>query len=320
MDHTPADGSSGVTIHLANDGTRVERTVDVIDSRKLSNFTDDVLGYAYVAGPAPTPIPVPGPPRYISRSIPDAYPDLVTPTGQRYVYAVAVQRAQGLGSRGVSSLGGPLYERMRCQVVYTSLTYKVLPDSHPAMVFSPEPGQPSPLAGLPDEATLNRYVTRRFQPTNRALTLPRALARWVLEDTDEGYQDPADSKQGPRTFEGLPVMEPGVVLEYTHHLRPDLPITRLLQAMGKVNRYRFDHIYDPGTLLCAPPDIQPVVTSVGELAYTVKFRFICIPGAQLLPALLPLPLRPGQRPGARLPAHHHGRQAHRPEGLPRNGF
>lgn len=264
-----AEDIGGPIYQFANDGSRVERPVQVIyDQINLARLA--FLGYPFIVEEAGV--------RYISRQVPHVYEDLYDLSLTPYLYATAIQRGDGVRVADTSPItGGPAGVLAQLRVVYNALTYKVRTDNELKTLypFIPEgESQDNPLSesNRPDEASLARYVTRRYKPFQRVITVPRAVLKFVLETGDAEIAD----SHGPVVMEGIGKPETGIVLEYIHHLRPDIPWNAIFQAMGRVNEFTFDD-FEPETLLCEPPEIIPVVSPLGEVINDIIFRFRYLP-------------------------------------------
>lgn len=217
----------------------------------------DFLGYQYVAGDGP------GGANVIHRVTPH-YSYLPGQAGLTPVYfAQAVSQfasASACDHDFVTDQAKYTWGVMT--VVYTPLTYEILPDTDPALVISG-----GPLGAKPDEATLARYVTILGAPLSRTVTLPRGLMKWVPE---------GGAETSAPVFESAGRAENGETVTVIHHLRPDLPRGRILAAMNTVNSTAFAG-YAPETLLCQAPDYRPITHPDGARGYDVHFKFTWLP-------------------------------------------
>jgi hypothetical protein len=258
-DWTPDQGG-GPVIQLADDASRIERPIQVAHVNYYGAAAA-FLGYSL--------LPQVGAVKYISRTTPHPYEDMLDINARPWLYARSISRLEGVGPRGKRANGSPAFDLARMTLVYTSLTYDIKEDTDPNVIGLAEDatGVANPLAGLPDEARLTRYVTRLYRPAHRVVTIPQALMQWVPIPPNE----PAGT-----ILEATGKSEPGLELTYIHHLRPDVPINAIQQAMGKVNQYTFDG-FPAETLLCEAPDIRPIVSPIGDRIYDVQFRFVFRP-------------------------------------------
>lgn len=258
-DYQPFAGGRQIRMAFGQNGSRVERPV-LVGWREVSQAKQDFLGFSQVK--------VAGADSYISRTIPHAYEGETDTQGLPWLWAQDVPNVEAMGARGKRASGAPDFEQALMTVLYTSRTYGVFDDNNPGLqgAAADPNGAANPLDGLPDEATLLRYVTKLYKPTNRAITIPRALMQWV----------PQGAEPAAPIMEAIGKREPGIELTYVHHLRPDVPRAAIAQAMGKVNDAAFDG-YEAGTLLCNEPDIEPIVLPIGEIAYDVHFHFRYLP-------------------------------------------
>lgn len=274
-----AEDIGGPIYQFANDGSRVERPVQVLYNQiNLARLA--FLGYPFIVEEEGV--------RYISRQVPHVYEDLYDLSLNPYMYATAIQRGDGIRVADTSPItGGPAGVLAQLRVVYNALTYKVRTDAEMAVLFPFIPegeSQDNPLSDInrPDEASLARYVTRRYKPFQRVITVPRALPWFVLEagDAEISAATATTPARGPVVMEGIGKPETGIVLEYIHHLRPDIPWNAIEQAMGKINEFTFDG-FEPETLLCEPPEIIPVISPLGEIIHDIIFRFRYLPKVAL---------------------------------------
>lgn len=289
-----AQSEGGPQVSMAADGSRVDRWVQ-IESGYLGLARRVFVGYSRLDA---TPALVP----FIRRYPPHGYEDeqFLDPNGKPWLFAKSVERSDSLNVSSTSAVSGaPRGLLDRAHVVYSHTTYDVVLDSDPTMLFSPEAGgqpdpgdgsltvtQPNPLAGYPDEATLNRYVTRRYRSLSRTISLPRAIPMWVLESGDTGYTGTA---AGPPVFEGLGRSENGSDLQYIWHEVPNISalagnrpepcvgMTTIGKAMNTVNRYTFDGIYAPGTLLFNNYDVHETRNVRGERVWNITYFMRYLP-------------------------------------------
>lgn len=272
-DETPADGTSGVMFQLSDQTSRYERVLQTSEYDFLDDITKDLLGYSFIAnGPSSA--------KYIARYLPEFHPEFLDVTGAYPIlWASAVQRGEGRGmDPSGSTLTGfntPKYQRAILRLAYTSRPYRILPDGDAAMRFVPDAGQPNPLLGLPDEASMARYVSVHLKAFSRFITIPRVLMRWTLE---AGDTDPAiTGGGGPTMFEGLSVSEPGFSLEIIHHRRPDIPLTRMGNLIGTINKYALRTprgTFPAKTCLLQTPDVVSYTdVATGEIIHDIHFRW-----------------------------------------------
>lgn len=258
--HTPLSGQSAYKGQFANDAARVTAAVQFPGSQ-ISTALQVFLGWSRIARDPNSGV------RYISRSVPMAFPGVLNLDNQPYLYAVSAPNWEGLEYKGEQGLDGfPIYTLARLDLTFVPLTYKVLPDDDTSLVGD------GTLDLNPDESTLNRYVTRGvIQPVDRQVTLPRGLMRWVLESGDPGYTAGPSYTPGPVLLESVARTEPAYDVVYIHHLRPDLPISTLIDCLGTVNVTEFDG-WPAGSLLLTGVDVRPINLPIGEIAWDFHFK------------------------------------------------
>lgn len=263
-----AENEGGPIFQLADDASRVERPIR-IQYTDVPNLARAFIGYSYVQSGS------------ILRVIPHNFGGFEkldafgAPVPSSFLWCTATQRMDGLAVLTADSeTGVPIGAEARARLLYTSPTYEVLPDDSPLMIFAPEVGQTNP-GTTPDEATLARYVTRTYQPFTRAITIPRALMRWSLEAGDANYG--SGDTPGPPIMESTGKRENGIVLNYRHHLRPEIPWQSIFNAMGCVNEFAFDGVFPAQTLLCEAPDIVMRTSGAGQRCFDITFRFRFLP-------------------------------------------
>jgi len=278
--NTPADGESGFVGSFSNDATRVESSIQVRNWQLLQTAIAEFTGYPVLRRIA-TGV------AWIDRRTPHAHQefrDLLY--NQPWLYCTSVSRVEGRSLDETTAFQDPpTYRMAHLRLVHQSLTYEILENNDPRMQFAVdpaplpgEPGQDNPLLGtnFPDEATLMRYVTKWPKPFNRMITVPRALAKFVLESGDRPPKkgDDTDASTGPVLFEGVGYPEPGQVLRYTWHLVPreGMPLDQANRTTGKVNRYRFDG-YPARTLLCEAPEYIPIRSANGQRLADIHYTF-----------------------------------------------
>jgi hypothetical protein len=290
-----AESEGGPQVSVAGGSSRVERQVQILPGY-MGLARQVFVGYSLLRQP------VSGTNKWISRVTPHGYEDEqhLDPEGKPWLWARSVERSRALNVSSISAFSGaPRGLLDLATVVYTDLRYDVVPDTSPLMAFSPDPGghidpgtgliappQLNPLIGAPDEATLNRYVTRRYQSLSRTISLPRAIPRWVLEPGDTNY---TGSTPGPPVFQGFGRTESGSELQYIWHEVPNFaagPGSRpepcvgmptIGEMLNTVNRYTFDGIYEPGTLLFHKYDMQEERNVRGERVWTITYHFRYLP-------------------------------------------
>lgn len=218
--------------------------------------------------------------KYIARDVPhhDAdwgvfVPDGALDTARRgepYLYAVQLEyEGDGVNADnppGVARMQSPQgtarYRLARCRVRYDWLSYEVLTDAQ--MV---ERGHTA--GGVPDEATLRRYVTILPKPKAQYLGLPAGSMKYV--------SDQAEVTPGPGKIQAT------ADLQITHHLVPEHAVASILvnptlQASGaqgaldttpgKVNSATILGV-TAGKLLCLPPELNPRRGPRGERLWDV---------------------------------------------------
>lgn len=287
-DHTPDVG--GMTVQLAPNASRIERQIQV-PWRETAKACTAFLGWPYIQSLV-TGVDT------ISRVTPHAIKlpmaenlaelteyAVVVPEPDPWLYATSVSRIEGVGPRvGYDDQGLPKYDTARITFAYTSLSYDIYEDTDGVTFGTGD------YAGAPDEATLTRYITRLYRPGVRAVTIPRQLTKWTLEENDLTPAGAAAAAgyvtAGPAVLESLAKTESTLDLIYVHHQRPDLPLTAIMDAMGCVNSVAFDG-FPAGTLLMAEgPDIRPERSCIGQRTYDVHFKFKFVSKVRATPSVL----------------------------------
>lgn len=252
--------------------------------------------------------------RYIWRSLPYAYPGVRDFQELPWLYCVGSQRSEGVSPEGRYTHGGARYSLARMWMVFSSLPYRVRPNTSPLLRV---PG--GPLGDeTPDEATLERYVSVAFEPVDRTVTAPRGLGRWVPEPGDPDYDvsgqrrpedappppappgnySPADPRPGPAILEPLGRPEPCIDVVVTHYQLPALPLAKIAMAIGRVNAAPFSvprqpplggaaapgpHLFPAETLLMGAPRIREYRSVRGQPVWDVQFRFRALLRARRTP-------------------------------------
>lgn len=246
-----AENEGGPTYQIAGDESRVERPILLVDYGDISKAVRCFIGYPSLQGAT-------GDAAFISRVLPDGYPDILDVDNQPYCWATAVVKGDGLAVLDQSPTGAPFGKRARLRILYSTVSYEVLHDS--LCEFVPEDGQDDPLAGYPDEACMLRYITRNPDYYTRIVTVPRALMRMVYQEGDRNVRLSTSTvsvaatvgvDRGPAVMEGIGKNEGGQRLEYVWHFVPEqaVPHTAIANAIGRVNSFTFDRgKYPPGTV------------------------------------------------------------------------
>lgn len=260
-DSTPVNGGRQIVMQFADDASRIERPV-LVDWGAIQQAKADFLGYAELRA-----VDVG---KYISRVTPHGFEGQLL-NGKPWLWAQSISRVEALSPQGQRPAGDPDFNRALMQLVYTSRRHGVYEDHVAEMTGTatdPHNGGTvaNPLAGLPDEATLSRFVTKLYKPTARSVTVPQAILNWV----------PQGAEPAGKILEGLGKREPGLDLTYIHHLRPEVPFTAIGTTMGKVNGGTFDG-FPAQTLLCMEPEIEPKVSPLGTTVYDIHFHFRYLP-------------------------------------------
>lgn len=255
-----------------DDGSNVVRTY-WIQWSKRSQSRKDLLGWPVVKQA--------GGQSFISRSVPHLYPEEVDTNGNAQLYATACKQVEGWGipaavngqvnMKSLLNVAQYLYAKMR--VTYETLTYDVLDDAD--MVVNGYT-----VNGVPDEATLARYVTLRTHPSAEYLTLPQGSFKIVLSANNLGpFALPA---VGPAVPGAPGRIVPGYDVSLTWHRiprscigsrlwNPNLARPPIDMAIGCVNSVTFAGC-PPGTLLCLPPDIRPIRSATLDRIADIEYR------------------------------------------------
>lgn len=261
---------SSPEFQLADDASRATRVIRVAYDH-LDDAVLDFIGYSYVGSDGP------GGARVIHRVNPHGLPMFqFFGQDQPWLFCTTIQRGRPISvldhddqlPRGGIARG----KWWELTLGYNSLLYDILEDDDPRMRFFKEGGGPGPLGDKPDEATLQRYVTRKWAPFGRVISIGHSLMRYVPEDGDSEYEGDG-SGIGPPIKEGIGKGESGVIVSYTHHLRPDVPYTTLQQALSsRVNSVTFDG-FPPETLLLENAEVMPVRRANGTLQHNLMLHF-----------------------------------------------
>ena len=249
-------------MEFRDDGTTVTRTY-LIPWTSYRQVAADVLGYPEIETKHAR--------QYISRNLPDAFPELANSLGNPYLFATAIKSVQGLGVPDGGNMQSQsdvaVYKYARVSVVYETLTYEILSDKQMVNAGLVDRW------GNPDESTLRRYVTKVIKPSAEYLSLPQGSFQYVVASAPAGLA--VIGQPGKIT----PVYD----MSLTWHHVPREAIGSLLynaglttpvldQAIGKVNVKPFAGCM-AGTLLCMPPDIRPIRSPLGDRIYDVEYRF-----------------------------------------------
>lgn len=288
-----ADGIGGPQKHFATDACRIERPI-LTRPGEFGKAVRWFLGYSeLVEEDDANGKKI----RWIKRVLPHAYedPQHFGENVGKWLYASALQRGDSVAVYDTDEpdSDAPRGLQDRGYVLYTHRTYDV-DVSRSKLIFVPQPGQDNPLAQNDDEATLARYVTRRPKPLSRIVTVPRAIASYVIEDGDKPLSNSGPGEPGPPLFESTGFPESGWTFEYIWHdvpskkrnnnngagtterPEPCVGFKRIGLAMNTVNKYDFDG-FEAGTLMCMPPDLVMAVDVRGQPIWTITYRFAYLP-------------------------------------------
>ena len=268
-----AENEGGPTFSFADDASRVERPIHIRYS-DLRLAVANFIGYSYLDQ---TNDEIP----YIKRVVPHHFGGMLNLDGEDWLYCTAVQRADGVSVLSRDPVSGmPKGQLARLRLLYQSLTYNIVEDADPLMTFTPvHEEQENPLAGYPDEATLARYVTRKGVLFTRTITIPQSFLRVELDpgDIPSIAATETENAKGGVVMEGIGKQEGGIDLEYTHWLRPELPLNTIMEALGCINEFLFDGRFPALTLLFTGAEWESKTTPNGQRVYNVKYKFKFLP-------------------------------------------
>ncbi len=199
----------------------------------------------------------------VRRKLPVAYPAYPLSSGK--LYPVSVDSIEGVSPQDFDDNDVYVYERANITLSYESVTYNLLEDGE-IDVFA------SLLAVNPSEATTQRFVTRIYQPSAEALTLPHGSFKWVGEGSEQT---------------NIPVLGSHAIIistaevHYIWHAVPGRP-SALKTHLGTVNNAIFDN-FAAGTLLLLAAEYKPYreITGkrVADITYKMKHFSAIVPGS-----------------------------------------
>lgn len=201
---------------------------------------------------------------FYSRSIPYHLPSFIRPVFEDsipYLWCSGFRVIENYKSIGheVSPNGfaQPSFYRARCQLSFTGFRYRIREDTDPAVWGTGN------YSTLPDEGTLNRYVTIFPRPRPRVITAPPG-SMTPIPVTGE-------KSNAPWVF-GIPIPENVIEFDIVHHQLPELPYHVLdLCANGAVNSTVFLG-RQPGTLKAEVTDSTPGQQADGTDCWDVTIR------------------------------------------------
>lgn len=250
-DYYERDGSP--VFQLANDQGRIVRKY-LIPWDQVWQARLDFLGESFV-------VDMGGGVGYISRrtphhcTLPGAPP--YSGNGQPAFFAASIAESRTVEPRGHEvPRAMAKYRWAEMSINYVPFSYLVRDDNDPAMRGG--------LGSLPDEATLNRYVTRVPKASYRAFTLPQSINRWVPQ-AGSGVEEPVAP-----VLESMAKVEGLVEITYIHHARPDSVIPLARRHLGTVNQETFDG-WPPETLLLHSADQRQVVLPGDGFVYDAQY-------------------------------------------------
>lgn len=265
-EYTSDDGPSP-KMAFAVDNARITRTLLVSGAAvDWKAAKQNFLGRCYVTKTATT--------RTIHRDIPHSFPF------ESWLYATSIPEMEQ-GSFDQTDSDVAVYKQLKMQVVYTALTYNVLPDSS---VLNTEVGHA--LEGRPDEGFAlasgwenSRNITKTIKPSAKLYSLARGAMQIVGADLASGTAKPL--------LEGLPIVEPSAEVQYIWHNVPagssaageaglGVPWNLHLTALGKLNNATFDR-FPAGTLRLESIDPIAGRDAIGNRVYNVTYRMQFLP-------------------------------------------
>lgn len=247
---------------VQGDGFKVRRTF-LVEWNKRWLFVYGMLGGPYFN---PVPLLDYG---WISRRLPQGYKTTASglggngglPSGH-WMFPLSVEGIEGLGKiLSVDADGVATYEKAKVSLLYETVTWKILSDAK-----MKENGYVDPSFGNPDEATVQRYVTKFYQPTAEYLTLPFMGMVW-----SEQLSTPVDLSVQPVAVPGsLGVLVPATEIMYLWRQVPGRPLA-LDTHIGSVNDAEFDG-YRRGTLLLTSIDLKPYRWFLGQIVWDITYK------------------------------------------------
>jgi len=259
-------GSPATT--FAVDASQSVRTFDV-DWTAQANAVEDFLGYATVVSTgAGSPYGL-----AVSRSTPIYHPSFYQPNGLPFLYAtkcdiegIGFTQGRWLGSIQDSN-GVARYDYARMKVAHESLTYDIREDNDTLVTNLTG-------TGFPDEARLNRYVTKVVQPQAEYISLGYGCMRYVGGPNAGGAVPFSVGKilvswDVALTWHGVPIEAVA-----TQAINPGIGsnIAFIDLALGRVNDRTFAG-YAAGTMLFVMANIVPHRSATGRRTYDCEYRF-----------------------------------------------
>lgn len=290
-------------VSLAADGGRAQRTITLSSAQDYYQSLLDHLGYSCVAEKTNGL----GVRRYVMRVLPHSFrgfsdqlsappPEQISgqPPGTFYTYTLPANANQygwfwcksAPDTEGVGPYGqggdqhipakGPLdpavayYRTNKLRLEYRMLDYGVLPDWDTAMVNGGGPLQSTPADPIPDEGTLNRYVTGVFRTAKKVINLRRGLMSF---DPEPGSDDNGKAQPLP---EGFSFEEASGTLVLVWHEVPldAIPWKAVVNCDNavNVNPFWFGR-FPPGTVRFDTWDRKELFSPVGLRMVDIQYTF-----------------------------------------------
>lgn len=199
----------------------------------------------------------------VRRQLPIVYPAYPTSSGK--VYPMTVDSIEGVSPQSFDTDNVYVYQYATITISYESVTFNLLEDGEIENAAID-------LNVSPSEATTLRYVTRFYQPSAEALTLPHGSFKWVAEGSETT---------------NIPVLGSHAIIistaevHYVWHAVPGRP-SALKTHLGTVNSGVFDN-FAAGTLLLLAAEYKPYreITGrrVADITYKMKHFSAIVPGS-----------------------------------------
>lgn len=259
------DGSPTIS-GKPDDGSITRRIQVVWDGVERAQY--DFLGSQRVNGDGPGADGIQRP--YTQRVTPHSCCLPGSNPAEKLFYAVSIPDIKPVGLTGFDA-GRQLntFRFAHLTILYKPLSFRVREDNDPALYLGParnDDGNCPPPGlgpGVPDEATLKRYVTIVPKPFSRIITLPRGIHRWVPE-AGETTAPVMESISKPEGGEETAVSQYWLPFDPSRHARP---------LYNTVNRCTFLG-WAPGTLLFKNVEVTPMMLPYVHRVYNAGFHFV----------------------------------------------
>jgi hypothetical protein len=207
--------------------------------------------------------------KYISRLTPEPYRNAEAP----WIWCNSVAPSRGFKRAGPSETEIAEYTFARLTCNYSNVRYRILPDDDASVVGLVG----TPLAGLPDEARLTRYVSRVTRKASRLIAIPTGPLFYVPEGSLPGAPPDPDAPVG----ESFALGESRLTVVFTHHFLPAINWNTVWNCQFCVNDGWWPDRtsgYPPQTLLYDGPDVvERMCPFSGELMLDAAHGFTFAP-------------------------------------------